>query len=94
MTRYAPTSCIDQKSRTRCFRVQSFTRGSYRYCNLKKSVFLETQLGFPNLLLSKTFLGFPKKGFRDLGNPKLDDIVSDINLTPETDYPFSRRLKV
>ncbi len=32
--------------------------------------------------------------FRDLGNPKVDDIVSDKNLAPETDYPFPRRLKV
>ncbi len=60
----------------------------------KKSVFWETQLGFPNLLLSETFLGFPKKGFRGLGNPKVNDIVSDENLAPETDYPFPRKPKV
>jgi hypothetical protein len=61
---------------------------------LKKSILWETQLGFPNLLLSETFLEFQKKGFRDLGNPKVHDIVSDKNLAPETDYPFPRRLKV
>jgi hypothetical protein len=61
---------------------------------LKKSVFWETQLGFPNLLLSETFLGFPKKIFRGLGNPKVDDIISDKNLAPETDYPFPIRQNV
>ncbi len=26
-----------------------------------------------------------------IGNPKVDDIVSDKNLAPETDYPFSEK---
>jgi hypothetical protein len=64
------------------------------FYTLKKSVFWETQLGFPTLLLSGTFLGFAKKGFRGLGNPKVDDIVSDKNLAPVTDYPFPRRRQV
>ncbi len=64
------------------------------FYTLKKSVFWKTQLGFPNLLLLETFLGFAKKGFLDLGNPKVDDIVSDKNLARETDYPFPRRRKV
>ncbi len=60
----------------------------------KESLFRETQLGFPNLLRSETFLGFLKKSFRGLGNPKVHDIVSDENIAPETDYPFLRRPKV
>jgi hypothetical protein len=33
-------------------------------------------------------------GFRDLGNPKVDDMMSDKNLASETDSPFPRKLKL
>ncbi len=55
---------------------------------------MESQLGFPNLLLVETILGFSKKDFRGVGNRKVDDIVRAKSLVSEMYNPFPRRLKL